>query len=429
VETNLLERALYQVIRASLAADDLPKATNALAKLLAWYPRGFHAYTDGALLLTGQAVSQQGDPAAARDLYLRFARSATNSSLLPQIGLAVARTYEEENNWPAAISQYKQWLATYSNSVLWPSAEYYCGWANSQAGNYTNALICFTNLVARFPLDNDFAPLAQLWVADYYYGVVRDLVKAEGKYIDLYRNTNWHRPELSYQAYLMAGRAALNVGSYSDAINNFTNLTSNPSCPPRFWTSAMLAYGETLMSRESTNSLEKMADYRTASLIFDQVSARFPTNPVALLALYRKGCCLLQRSEFEEGGGAISAFSQILTNSLADASIRSKAALGLAATFEAQAKTLSGADLTNLLDRALGLYLDVLHGSPSILRPGEARDIFWTQKAGMEAARLLENEKKWDDAIRAYQEMIELFPPLRPDLEKRVLRAQKNQAS
>ena len=429
VETNLLERALYQVIRASLAAGDLSKATNALAKLLAWYPRGFHAYTDGALLLTGQTVSQQGDPAAARDLYLRFARSATNSSLLPQIGLAVARTYEEETNWNAAISQYKHWLATYTNSVLRPSAEYYCGWANSQAGYYTNALTCFTNLVVRFPADNDFAPLAQLWVADYYYGIVRDLVKAEGKYIDLYRNTNWHRPDLTYQAYLMAGRAALNVGSYSDAINNFTNLTSIPNCPPRFWTSAMLAYGETLMSRESTNSLEKMADYRTASLIFDQVSARFPTNPVALLALYRKGCCLLQRSEFEEAGGAINAFSQILTNSLADASIRSKAALGLAATFEAQAKMQNGAELTNLLDRALSLYLDVLHGAGSILRPGEARDVFWTQKAGMEAARLLESQKKWDDAIRAYQEMIDLFPPLRSDLEKRILRAQKNQAA
>ena len=37
-----------------------------------------------------------------------------------------------------------------------------------------------------------------------------DFIKAEGKYIDLYKNTNYHRPELSYRAYLMAGRAALN---------------------------------------------------------------------------------------------------------------------------------------------------------------------------------------------------------------------------
>ena len=50
----------------------------------------------------------------------------------------------------------------------------------------------------------------------------------------------------------------------------------------------MLAYGETLMNRVSTNGPEKLADYGKASQIFESVSERFPTNPVAVLALDQK---------------------------------------------------------------------------------------------------------------------------------------------
>ena len=46
----------------------------------------------------------------------------------------------------------------------------------------------------------------------------------------------------------------------------------------------------------------------------------------------------------------------------------------------------------------------------------------------MEAARLLESQKRWDRAIRVYQDLADLFPPLRSDLEKRILRDQKSKA-
>ena len=57
---------------------------------------------------------------------------------------------------------------SFTNSSARPQAEYYRAQATYQAGQKTNALTLFTNFVAQFPT-NDFAPLAQLWVADYYY--------------------------------------------------------------------------------------------------------------------------------------------------------------------------------------------------------------------------------------------------------------------
>ncbi|MGH7967991.1 MAG: tetratricopeptide repeat protein, partial [Limisphaerales bacterium] len=43
IETNLFEPALYQIVRAGLAAGRLTDASNAVAKILAWYPDGFYA--------------------------------------------------------------------------------------------------------------------------------------------------------------------------------------------------------------------------------------------------------------------------------------------------------------------------------------------------------------------------------------------------
>jgi len=97
VETNLFEPALYQIAQAGLAAGDLKPVTNALTRLLAWYPRGFH--TDHALLLAGQEVSRQGNPAQARQMFLAFTKAAPDSSLRPAVELAVARTYEQEGQW------------------------------------------------------------------------------------------------------------------------------------------------------------------------------------------------------------------------------------------------------------------------------------------------------------------------------------------
>ena len=67
LETNLLERALYQAVLAGLKAGDVGAATNALAKILQWYPRSFH--TDRAVLMAGQELSREGDPARARQIF------------------------------------------------------------------------------------------------------------------------------------------------------------------------------------------------------------------------------------------------------------------------------------------------------------------------------------------------------------------------
>ena len=97
---------------------------------------------------------------------------------------AIARTYDHEGDWHAAIRHYTQWVTNItwirscrklSSTWRWPT----------KAGMETNALTQFTNFVARFP-SNSLAPWAQNWVADYYYNQ-QDYPSAENNYQKLYQ--------------------------------------------------------------------------------------------------------------------------------------------------------------------------------------------------------------------------------------------------
>ena len=102
VRTNLFEPALYETVRAGLAAGNLATATNALQNLRAWYPTSLSAAR--AVLLTAQDLRRRGDPAAARRLLLDFDQAAPDAPLRAERRLAVAATWEEEKNWGEAIA-------------------------------------------------------------------------------------------------------------------------------------------------------------------------------------------------------------------------------------------------------------------------------------------------------------------------------------
>ena len=108
MRTNLFEPALYETVRAGLAAGDLATTTNALQNLLAWYPASLSAAR--AVLLTAQDLGRRGDPAAARKLLLDLTRRHP------------APHCERNGSWPSrrpgnrrtsrgeAIALYDEWL-------------------------------------------------------------------------------------------------------------------------------------------------------------------------------------------------------------------------------------------------------------------------------------------------------------------------------
>jgi len=426
VTRSLGGQALYQSLRASLALTNSAGASEALEQILEQYPTNDLAASSA--LLYGQSLAEAAtnhlQAAAAREVFEKFEQQFPDSPLRPQAAFAVARTYEQDPSpdWSAAIQQYEAWRKEYPTNELLARVTYALAAAYFQAGNETNAFRLYTNFVAQFPTNN-LAPLAQYWVADYYFRLGgTNNMEAERNYKLLYQNTNWQGfplvyTNLAYQARLMAGRAAVGLSSYKDAIEHFTSLTSDTNCPADLNAQALFAYGSVLMQKESDDTNHPLANYQKAADVFSSICQLYPTNESGALAWNEIGDCDLQLTNYD---GATNAYAQVIASPYAELSARCRAQIGFGLALEKKAALASGSDQKQLLQLALDKYLDVLYDTNR--RDQEPfQDLFWTKKAGLQALPVMEALGISDAAsLNAFFDRLEgLLPQLKDSLEKK----------
>jgi tetratricopeptide (TPR) repeat protein len=297
---------------------------------------------------------------------------------------------------------------------------YALAWANSRAGNETNAFGLFTNFVAQFPA-SELAPQAQWWVADSFYSS-GDFVNAEKNYKYIFQNTNWqgsplvNRTNLFYPAQMMAGRAAVARQDYSHAIRDyFRTLEGDTNCPAPLRAQGAFAYGNALMSMDSTETNDPLANFRLAPKVFLQIGLWDPTNQLVALAGIKIGDCNFQLANY---GDATNAYAQVVSSTNANVSARSQAQIGIAIALEKMAALASGPSQNELLDQALDNYLEVF--DKLNLRDGEDPDPFWRKEAGLRAAPLVGrlNDLKAERAF--YGSMKEALPQLSDSIDKKI---------
>ncbi|HLX97022.1 MAG TPA: tetratricopeptide repeat protein [Verrucomicrobiae bacterium] len=421
-------QALYQTLRACLELNDVTGASNALARILKVYPTSNLA--DNSVLLVGEGMADMQQPAAARALFEKFEERFPESPLRSEVELALARTYEQENQWPTAIDIYDRWVDQYTNDTrLLPQVEYARGWANFQAGRETNAFQLFTNFIVQFP-QNALAPVAQWWVGDYFFrqGATNNsyFVDAERNYQLLFQK--WPASSLAYPARMMAGRAAMGRLGYSDAIQYFMSLTSDTNCPPDLEVQALFAYGSALMHMESTDTNNPLANFKQAIQVFQAISQSYPQSEQAALAWGEVGDCYLQLAGQPQGAhfydDATNAYAQVISSPPASAGARSQAQMGIGLVLEKRAAQATGPDQTALFQQALQNYLDVFYGKN--LHDGEVADSFWVKKAGLQAAGVAETLGEWTQAVNVYRRLESLLPQLHDLLEKKIDNAREH---
>jgi outer membrane protein assembly factor BamD (BamD/ComL family) len=285
--------------------------------------------------------------------------------------------YELEKNWPAAITNYADWLNDFPTNALRQQVAYALAQANYQTGNETNALMLFTNLIAQYPT-NELAPAAQWWVADHFFraGLWAD---AERNYKAIFQNPGWRNSPLFWQAQMMAGRAALARLGYFDAIGYFTGLAGDTNCPAELVVPARFAYGSTLMLMNSSDTNNPLANFQMATNVFGQIAQANPTNEWGAQAMIETGNCDLQMNNFD---AATNAFAQVFNSPYAGVSARSQAQVGCGIVLEKMAALLDGADSQALLQLALDNYLAVWDTRFA------ANDPFWVKKSGLQALSL-----------------------------------------
>jgi TolA-binding protein len=433
VKERLLELALYQIVRSALPIGDFNAATNALEKILAQYPEGFaggDALGARAVLLTGEEFAQHDDPERARELFSRFEELYPTNSFTADVRLAIARTFEREKNWDAAITNYEAWTAAFTNHAQLAAAQFGRAWDNYMAGRDTNAFALFTNFVARFPT-NRLALQAQWWIGDYCFRS-NDWVGAETAYQLVFRNTNWPPSELSYQAEMMAGRAAMARQAYTPtATNYFSELAGNTNCPLDLRLQASFACGDALMSRSDPDATNHDSDLKDAIDWFSSIPKKYPTSDAAPLAWGRVGDCYLQRAASGTNlfyDLASNAYQQVLNLPQASLSARCQAKVGLGMIAEKIAKQKSGDDQAALFQQALNDYQDVFLGNN--LKDGEHRDLFWVKEAGLRAFTVAsEDLGDWPLAFNICTNIAESAPPLRAIFETKMAKAREHLVS
>ncbi len=422
----LFDQAVYQILRASLEIKDPGGASSAMQQIVQYFPAS--VFADRGMLLVGQNFTGMGDPEKARQVFGEFLELFPGSPLVPEVELAVARSYVPERQWEPAIAKYEEWLSRFPTNELRPRAEFDHAWVNSQAGRETNALVLFTNFVARFPV-HVLAPRAQNWVADFYFRH-QDYPNADKNYQILFQNTNWPVTRLSYQARMMAGRAAFARQVYKDADKYFTELinllTGDTNSPPDLVAEAWLRLGDTI-TQGSRLEAGKPLDSRFGEAInaFSKITQQFPTNRWAAQALGRIGDCHLQLASQESRryDQAINAYQELMDLPQAEVADRSRAEAGVALALEKQAHALPTPENADfLLKSAFDHYYNIVCGKN--LRDKEQPDPYCLKEAGLAAARLAEERKDWEVAVNIYERLSAYLPSLRPLLEKKIEKAQ-----
>ncbi|HEY0551694.1 MAG TPA: tetratricopeptide repeat protein [Verrucomicrobiae bacterium] len=423
VQAELVPRARYQMLQASVATHDLAAAHEVMEAILSEFPSS--GYAPRGLLLFAQAVDEMGDPAEARNVFAKFATLFPDDPLRPEAELAVARSFERQRDWPSAIAKYDEWVTWFPTNSSLPSAEYRRALANFLADRPTNALTLFTNFIKRFPT-NDLAARAQDWVGDFYFRA--------GEFDDAQRNyqfvfENWPATPLRWQARLKAGRAALLRPSFENAALFFTNLINealkDTSCPTSVVVLAHFAYGDALRQQPSTNMLQSFYDAR---IIYEQVPRFFPGDPLVPRAWGAMAECYFQLGNADPANyaKALELYTNITKSATADISTRQQARVGIGHVLAVQAglARVNGSATeatTNLLNAALSAYQSVIYPDEN----EELADPFWVKEAMMSAATICKTRGDWERAYKLYVRLADKIPPLRAALEKDIEAARK----
>ncbi len=421
VTNSLFEPALFQIVRASLKMGNDVAATNAMKRLLDWFPTG--SFGGQSLLLVGENLNRAGKEAEARHLFLYFLQRFPESPQVAEIKLAIAQTYVQEKNWTAALAAYGAWVTNFTNHILLPQGEFSRALVFDKAGQETNAFALMTNFVVRFP-SNNLASLAQNWIADFFWNR-DDFRNAEKNYQELYQKFD-PAPELAYQARLMAGRAAYDRLDYTEAAKYFGELIGlldkDTNAAVALKAETWFALGDTLSQDFLSNTNE--AVLRDAITAFSRIPKDFSTNALVPLAWGRIGDCYFQfagRDAAQAEGrykNAAESFSNVVGSVDADVAARSHAEVCLGNVCGKLAEIKLGSEKNRLIDRALEHYMNVV--TRKNLGDDEAFDAQWTYEAGIAAAKIRESSGDWDSALEIYSLLKERLPTLQIVLKKKI---------
>ncbi len=413
VRVQLFEQALYQMLRAAIDAEGLEDAEWAAQRIIHSYPNG--PLSQRSRLLLGQRLIHLDQISEARDRFLKLIEQFGEFTLRAEVDLALAHTYEREGAWASALTSYEQWLEKYKDSPDRARAEYALAWVHDRLDHTERALALFQQFV-RVHEQHAFVPLAQNWIADYYFnrGLFREAEAAYGKIADAFEQSTEEQKE---QSVLMMGKCQFRLRDFTRVIELLTPLSDSLTDKVKageeidrdFGGEVFLSLGDAHFAhaRESeVGSQEQTERAGAATNAYIAVYAVHRPNRWEATAWGRSGD--LKYYLGEEYQEAIQDYGFALGFDNVSISMRSQLEYSLGQVKERMAEVDAEDQQKQLNEQALQHFLSIVYLKN--LKKGENPDAFWVRKAGIKVMEMLERTRNWEQAKAFSEYLIELMP-------------------
>lgn len=357
---------------------------------------------DRAELKLNEGLSQaaRGDERAAQTLQ-RFARDFPESKRLAEAFVALGELAFHRS--PPALDEARKYLARAIQSKPTAAAAERAGylsiWIEDASAGNNGKVIELSQQFLNEHADSSFAPDVRMKLAETYYRL-QDFANAQ-THFQILAQRNPPTP-LNEKALFFAGESAMSSmgeNALEQAIVLFDQVVQ--------------LNGDLRWAARNEQALieRKLGKPREALLLYDEVLKSAAKPAEKREALCGKGDVYVELTTEDPANydRAIEAYGQLANEAHEPGHWRNQALFKKGVALEKKADR----------DGALTTFYDVLQTQT---RPGRQPEFFWFYKAGFNAARLLEENAKWESAAAIYQKLVEAAGPRSEEAKARLNR-------
>lgn len=405
IKDALGEDAGYNLLLATSQGektDDLQKAQD---KFSTSFPKS--KYLSEFSLMLGHMQENLGQIDQAQATYQKAIAAATGDDkarLTVRLADLLAHAGKNEEAWQI----YDQFPAQFPNDPALPDVErkgIIAGLA-AQKIPEDQALQALQALLTKYPKDAH-APEILFHLGAQYWNR-QDYANAQSRFEELARD--YPTSQLFDDALLEAGKAAVSHGALNDAVTILEKVPENSPLKSE----ARLLEGKICQTQFKFDNALKL---------YDTVLDTEKSGPKFVEATLRKGDALfaLGEKDYTKYEQAAAAYGLILNGNQGNFVQRNEAGYRRARCLE----------MLKRKDDAMALYLDVLNGRFFQSPDGQTSaqpppEFIWQIKAGIDAARIREEDKDWRGAIQVYHRLEQLGGPNQQEFRDSINRIRRD---
>lgn len=400
--------ALTQIGDAYQDVGELEKSIQVYDQILTNYPESQYAdyvqYRQGIALLKNDKIE------AATLSFHSLRSNFPNSKYLVDVNYYLAVSYFKKSNWTLAKHQILEFLNTLSpDSELGPESLYILGLSQFNLKEYENAIESFKKIIKNYPFKKDILRTAEIGIAKSFYEnkQIEEAIKHFNQIIVKYPDSEETQESLIWLGdhYLEDGQYQKAIDYYQQFVNSFPGSESLGVVYYELSQSytALEQYDQALAVLNKISEKPDKELYVKARLVIADIFSR-ELNPQSALDTYNN--VIASSPEFKRDAyvkiadvyrtnkdfhNAITALQQ---------AIGAKMEQSLYKNSEIQFKIADTYQLLNQSTKAIDEFMKIPYLYPD--------DKNWVVKAYLRIGRMFEDDEKWDEAIQAYQKVVEL---------------------